>query len=201
MTRAAARPGLGLLLLGLFAAAVLAVTPWIGMEWVSPAEVLGGSASPVESKIFWQLRVPRVLVASDPGKAAQAELKKVGTKLEENFKTREAEIIKLKEALEREAMVMSRETREDKEREYRIKVNDFKALQKKSMQELKAQENKLVSQIREELKGIIEEVGKKEGYLLIIDKAVLHYYPSTIDATDQVIKKYNEVSAKPAVAN
>jgi len=143
----------------------------------------------------------RVLVASDRGMAAQADLKKVGTKLEENFKAREAEIIKLKEALEREAMVMSRETREEKEREYRIKVNDFKTLQKKSMQELKAQETQLVSRIREELKGIIEEVGKKEGYLLIIDKAVLHYYPSTIDATDQVIKKYNEVSAKPAATN
>jgi outer membrane protein len=143
----------------------------------------------------------RILIASDPGKAAQADLKKVGTKLEENFKAKEAEIIKLKEALEREALVMSRETREEKEREYRIKVNDFKTLQKKSMQELKDQEARLVSKIREELKGVIEEVGKKEGYLLIIDKAVLHYYPNSIDATDMVIQKYNEASAAPASTN
>ena len=142
----------------------------------------------------------RVLVASEPGKAAQAELKKVGSKLEENFMAREAEIIKLKEALEREALVMSRETREDKEREYRIKVNDFKALQKKSMQELKGQETRLVSNIREELKGIIEEVGKKEGYLLIIDRAILHYYPGKIDVTDKVIQEYNKVSKANAAA-
>lgn len=53
----------GLLLFGLFALAVLLVAPWIGMEWVAPADVLGGSARPVENEIFWQLRVPRVLVA------------------------------------------------------------------------------------------------------------------------------------------
>jgi iron complex transport system permease protein len=63
MARVAAHPWLGIFLLVLFAAAVLLVAPWVGMEWVSPGDVLGGSASPVERKIFWQLRVPRVLVA------------------------------------------------------------------------------------------------------------------------------------------
>ncbi len=138
----------------------------------------------------------RILMTSDPGKAAQADLKKKGGKIEEDFKAREAEILKLKEAIEQEAYVMTRESRDEKEREYRIKINDFKSLQKKRMLDLKELENRLVSKIRDELKGIVSVIGKEEGYLLIIDKAVLHYYPNAIDVTDKVIQEYNIVKAK-----
>ena len=50
-------------LFALFASAVLLVAPWVGMEWISPLDLLGGDTGPVEGKIFWRLRVPRVLVA------------------------------------------------------------------------------------------------------------------------------------------
>ncbi len=138
----------------------------------------------------------RVLMTSDPGKVAQDELKKQGAKIEGNFRSREGEVVKLKEAIEQEAFVMNRETREEKEREYRIKLNDLKSLQKKSMLDLKELENRLVSRIRKELMVVIDEIGKKEGYLLIIDKAVTYYYPSAIDVTDSVIRQYNAESLK-----
>ncbi len=137
------------------------------------------------------LDLQRVLMTSEQGKAAQADLKQNGTKIEEDFRAREAEIIKLKENIEQEAYVMTRQAREEKEREYRIKLNDLKSLQKKAMMDLKEMENSLVSKIRDELKDIVSDLGKKEGYLMIIDKAVLHYYPNAIDITDQVIQKYN----------
>lgn len=137
------------------------------------------------------LDLQRVLMTSERGKVAQADLKKNGAKLEQDFRAREAEIIKLKESLEQEAYVMTREARDEKEREYRIKLNDLKSLQKKARLDLQEMENRLVSEIREELKGIVSDLGKKEGYLMIVDKAVLHYYPNTIDITDKVIQKYN----------
>ena len=89
---------------------------------------------------------------------------------------------------------MSREMREEKEREYRIKIGDFKMLQKKRITELKELENRLVQRIRDDLMKIIEETGKKEGYLLIIDKAVAYYYPTAIDITDKIIQTYNNKS-------
>ncbi len=137
------------------------------------------------------LDLQRVLMVSKPGKTAQADLKKQGGEIEEDFKAKEIEIRKIKERLEREALVMSREMRGEKEREYRIKINDFKILQKKRFTELKELENRLVQRIRDELMGIVEETGKKEGYLLIIDKAVAYYYPTAIDITDKIIQIYN----------
>ncbi|MFO7559647.1 MAG: OmpH family outer membrane protein [Desulfobacterales bacterium] len=133
----------------------------------------------------------RVLMVSNPGKSAQADLKKQGGEIEEDFKAKEVEIRNLKDRLEREALVMSREMREEKEREYRIKIDDFKMLQKRRITELKELENHLVTKIRDDLMTIIEETGKKEGYLLIIDKAVAYYYPTAIDITDKIIQTYN----------
>ena len=77
-------------------------------------------------------------MVSKPGKAAQADLKKQGEAVEEEFKKKEVEIRELKQRLEREAMVMSREMRDEKEREYRIKLDDFRVLQKRKIAELKS---------------------------------------------------------------
>ena len=45
---------------------------------------------------------------------------------------------------------------------------------------------------------IVQEIGKKEGYLLIIEKsnAGVIYNPESIDITDKVITAYNKKSAK-----
>jgi Skp family chaperone for outer membrane proteins len=39
--------------------------------------------------------------------------------------------------------------------------------------------------------SIVEELGKKEGYLLIVTSQAVLYAPSTIDITDQLIQLYN----------
>lgn len=138
----------------------------------------------------------RFLSSSKAGQEAQARFKEHGTKMESDLKKKEAEIKDLRDRLEREAMVMTQEVREQKEREYRIKVSDFKDQEKKFLTELKGLENELVTKIRDDLLALIEEVGKKEGYLLIIDKAVAHYYPASIDVTDRLIQIYNERGGK-----
>jgi len=143
----------------------------------------------------------RVLMVSKPGKSAQADLKKQGDQIEEDFKAKETEIRNLKERLEREALVMSREMREEKEREYRIKIGDFEMLRKKRITELKELEGRLVNKIREDLMEIMEETGKKEGYLLIMDKAVAYYYPTTIDITDSIIQIYNDKKGSDSKSN
>jgi len=134
----------------------------------------------------------RFLTTSKAGKSAQEEFKNQGEQMEAELKKAEDEIKNLKERLEREAMVMSQEMREEKEREYRIKINDFKQKKQTFMGKLKSLENRLISEIRDELLDLIQKTGKEEGYLLIIDKAAVHYSPSAIDITDDLIKKYND---------
>ncbi|MBE9530619.1 MAG: OmpH family outer membrane protein [Proteobacteria bacterium] len=142
----------------------------------------------------------RILKTSSAGKKATAEINKQGKKIEADLKKKGEEIEATKNKLEREALVMSREMREEKEREIRIKINDFKTLQKRYVAEFKEHEKKLVGRIQEKILTIIDEMGKKEGFLLILEKreAGVMYSPNTIDITDRLIQKYNASFARNA---
>ncbi len=133
----------------------------------------------------------RLFENSEAGKDIKEEITAQGKKMEAELKEKGAEIEELKKRLEREALVMSKEMREEKEREFRIKVNDIKTLQKKYEAELQGMQRKLMAGIQSETLAIVEEIGKAGGYLLIMDKRGVLYSPSTIDITDEVIKKYN----------
>jgi outer membrane protein len=138
----------------------------------------------------------KIIEVSSAGKAAKAEMKKRFTKMEEELQTKGAEVEELRKQLEREAMVMSVEKREDKEREYRIRVNDVKGMQQKYNDELKRIEIGLMTKIQKDLLGLAEEMGKKEGFLLILDRKAAIYYPTSVDVTDQLIEKYNAKFAR-----
>ncbi len=140
----------------------------------------------------------KILETSSSGKAAQAEIKKKGKKMEADLKKRGSGIEDNKKKLEREALVMSKEMRQEKERELRININDLRTLQKKYMADFKKYENRLVSKMQKEVVEIVKTIGKKGGYLLIIERREggALYYPNSIDLTDHVIKAYNAKYAK-----
>ena len=138
----------------------------------------------------------KVLETSNAGKAIQAELKKQKDKMESDLKQKGTDIEKISKRLERESMVMSKEMREEKQREQRIKINDFKTLQKKYRADLQKLEVQLMNQLQDDLKGLVESIGKKGGYLLIVNKHIVLYSPGSIDITNDLIKKLNAKTAK-----
>jgi outer membrane protein len=138
----------------------------------------------------------RLFENSNAGKDIKEEITAHGKKMEAELQEKGAEIEELKKRLEREALVMSKEMREEKEREFRIKINDIKTLQKKYDTELQGVQKKLMGGLQSETLQIIGEIGKSGGYLLIMDKRGVLYSPTTIDITDEVIKQYNARYAK-----
>lgn len=138
----------------------------------------------------------KVLQTSTAGKSIQAQLKTQKDKMESDLKQKGSEIEKLSKRLERESMVMGKEMREEKEREQRIKINDFKSIQKRYRADLQKLEVQLMNKMQQDIKGIVDEIGKKEGYLLIINKYTVLYSPGPIDITDDLIKKLNAKTAK-----
>jgi len=136
----------------------------------------------------------KILETSKVGKAAQKEIKSEGEKMEETLKEKGAEIEALKKKLERDALVIDRDTRAEREREIRIKINDIKALQKKYMSDFRDLEARMIDRIRTQLIDIIESIGKTDGFLLIMEKreAGVLYSPNTVDITEKVIRLYNK---------
>ena len=138
----------------------------------------------------------KVLETSAAGKAIQAELKAKNEKMAVDRQKKGSEIEKISKRLERESMVMSKEMREEKEREQRIKVNDFKTLQKRYRAELQKLQVQLMQQLQSDVTAITQEIGKKEGYLLIMDKRGVIYAPNSVDLSDKLIQQLNQISAK-----
>jgi outer membrane protein len=140
----------------------------------------------------------RVLDTSDAGKEAQARINKQGKEMEADLKKKGGDIETMRKQLEREQMVISKDARDEKEREIRIKINDFKTLQQRYTKKARSLQLKEMGQIKEAVFEILKTVGKKEGYLLIVERqegGVL-YSPETIDVTDKLIKAYNKEFAE-----
>ncbi len=133
----------------------------------------------------------RVLKESKAGKAAQEEIKRKAEDLESSLKRKGQEIEGLQNQLEREALVMSREKREEKAREIRIKINDAKSLQKKYRNDFKEFEGRLIKRIQKEFFDLVEDIGQREGFTIIIEKVGVLYARNTIDITDKLIREYD----------
>ena len=106
---------------------------------------LVGSAYAADVAKIGIIDAQRILETSSAGKAAQAQIKGKSGQMAEDLKKRGADVEQLRAQLEREAMVMSQEKREDARREFRIKVADFKDLEKKYRNELKQLEQMFMS--------------------------------------------------------
>jgi len=133
----------------------------------------------------------RVLDNSSAGKLAQAELSQQGKKMQKELEKRQAEMVEIQKNLERQAAVMSKDAREQKIRDLKIKKIDIENLNKKYRSEFRQSERKKLIKIQKEVLSITEEIGKKEGYLIIFDKSAAIYVPKTLDLTDKVIQEYN----------
>ncbi len=53
-----------------------------------------------------------------------------------------------------------------------------------------------MQQLQGDITAITQQIGKKEGYLLIMDKRGVIYAPNSVDLTDKLIGKLNVKFAK-----
>jgi outer membrane protein len=135
----------------------------------------------------------QVLEQSVAGKTAQTKINEQGKKMEDELKQKGADIEEAKKNLERESVVMSREAKDQKERDIREMVNQLKALQKTYMENFKEDELKEIRRLQKEVMVLVDKIGKDEGFFLILEKreAGVLYAPQTIDITDKIIQQYN----------
>jgi len=136
----------------------------------------------------------KVLNESLLGKKMKDELEKIGTNFAADLEARGKEIQKLQNelkqlsSLEKTSSVANKEEFDKKTRALEIKIYDFKRLQKKYQNELTEEDRKRYIYTTKLIQEIVDEIGKKEGYLLIKDKHGASYFPKDMDITDKVIK-------------
>lgn len=159
---------------------------------------LTGASSPRYDVKIGIIDLQKILEYSKAGMTAQVEINKKGKQMESDLKDKSREIEAIEKMMERDSLIMSKDLWEEKQRERRIKVGDFKTLRQKYLEDFKALENRITSRIQKEIVALVQDVGKKEGYAMIVEKRVggVFYSPLSMDITDSVIQIYNTRFAK-----
>jgi outer membrane protein len=136
----------------------------------------------------------KVLEKSLLGKKMKNELEKIRANYAADLEAKGKEIQKLQNEVkrlsssEKTSSVANREEFDKKSRMLKIKIYDIKQLDEKYENDFRKEEIKRFKSTTKIIQEISDEIGKKEGYLLIKNKRGVAYFPEDIDITDKVIK-------------
>lgn len=139
----------------------------------------------------------KIMNDSSAGKVSQKELKAKWTELQKKLNQEKQSVEEFSLAIERESLVLSPEKKRAKQRELEDRVNDLKRMNADFTEEFQILQNENINQIQKDVFEIVNEMGKKQGYLLIVERKVggVLYAPAQVDITDEVIKLYNAQTA------
>jgi len=136
----------------------------------------------------------RILDTSEAGKAAQAQINSQGQEMKADLEQRGKALQEERERFENvEKLTLDKAAQNNRAKEINDKILEFQKRQQQYAQKAQKLQFVHISKIRDAITRIGQEIGKREGYLLIIEKkeAGVIYAPTAIDITEQVIKEYN----------
>ena len=136
----------------------------------------------------------RALNETNEGKAAMKKLTRHKNKLQKKIENKEKQILKMKETIEKQQNVLTKDALQKKVEEYYRAVTELQQTYMEYQRELAAKETKATQSILEKMVSIIEEIGRSDGYTLILDRSsgAVAWAPSHLDLTDKLIQVYNK---------
>ncbi len=133
----------------------------------------------------------RALNEVEEGKAAKANLKAEFDKKQKLLDDRKAEFDKLRGDFEKQASVMSEETRREKQADLEKKGMELQSLFVQMQKELSDREREATKGIFEKMHGLVREIADTEGLAMVITGEALVYAQPSLDVTNELVRKYN----------
>ncbi len=157
------------------------------------------AASAAETKVGF-VDLQKALNLSAEGKAAKEKITAKVKEYESVIDTRQQELKKLKEDLEKQAVLLSPEARDAKERDYQQKLKEFQRFTKDVQEELQQQDSDHTNRIIEKLVNLVQEIAKRDGYDLVVERnsGGIVYGADKVDLTDTVLKEFDARFQKAA---
>jgi outer membrane protein len=159
-------------------AAVLAVL-------AAPAAAQAPAAS--QSGKFGFVHTERILRDSAPAVRAQKKIEAEFQKRDRELAGIAAELKRLQEDLDKNAMTMGETQRRGKEREFGELNRDFQRKQREFREDLNQRRNEELRQVVEEANRVIRIIAEQEKFDIIFQEMPAYVSPR-IDITDKVIK-------------
>lgn len=136
----------------------------------------------------------KALQSVEAGRTAKTNLEKEVAAKRAELEKDQAALQAEAEQFEKKAAILNDSAKQAKQAELQKKFADFQKNAAESQMQLQKRERELTKPLIDELRSIIEAIGKEKNYSLILEKnegAVL-YAQSGSDLTDQVIERFNQ---------
>ena len=131
----------------------------------------------------------RALNASEAGKEAKEQLAARVKKYQEEINTKQEDIKKLKDELEKQGMLLSESTRAAKEKDYQQRLKEFQRVTKDAQDVMQAKDNEFSKIIIEKTVKMVQGFGHKNGYTFIFAKNEgFLFADDKINVTEEVLK-------------
>jgi outer membrane protein len=139
------------------------------------------------------LDLQRCFMESIEGKKIVQELKQKKDALQKKFDKKQNAFLKLQDELKKQSMMLSADARISKEREFERMRRELKYTYDDLITEMRNAEMEAKKAVFKELEKVIQEIGKKGDYFLIMERRAggIMYYGKAVDITDEVIKTYD----------
>lgn len=160
---------------------------------VALALAVGGSAFAQEVKIGI-VDIEQALVSTEEGKAAREEItrknREARGQLEPMFEQRKV----LSEELQSNKYVLSDEAQFQKQVQLAELENKIASKMKELEGQLKIEQGKMLAPLQNKMQGIIEAIGKEQGFTLILSRnnPYVMYSREALDITDMVVARFNK---------
>lgn len=140
----------------------------------------------------------RALNESDAGKEAKVVMESEYQKFQSQIAQRQKELQAFQQTLQKQGLMLSDKARQEKEKEYRSKLKEFKRWGEDRQAELKQKEMDLTKATLKGLGATVRKLGEEEKFALILEKneAVILFASKAIDLTDRVIQIFNATGKK-----
>jgi len=125
---------------------------------------------------------------------ASVSVKKRFDDMQQKLNEERNNLAKIEEEFKKQTMMLSLDAQEDKKRELEKKQRHFKFMYDDFTQEMKEVEMDAIKKVMKDLEKIVEKMGEKEGYTIILERRTLGllYFNNTIDLTDRVTDTYDK---------
>jgi outer membrane protein len=141
--------------------------------------------------------IQRALNECRNGKEAKAQFRTRVERLEGQLQGEQTEVENLKDELEKKGPLMQPDQRQNVEDDYSRKLRQFQDDYKNSRDELQQRDNEMTGEIVRDIATVVQQIGIKNGYTVVLEKGSLLWAAPNIDITDQVIRAYDAMNVKP----
>ncbi|MCC6556064.1 MAG: OmpH family outer membrane protein [Polyangiaceae bacterium] len=135
--------------------------------------------------------VQHAVMQTEDGIRAQATLKKLFDRRQQELDAKQSDMQRAREDIERQSRVLSREALQKRMEDWQRQMVELQTVFVDYNKELQKKQGELTGPIIKKMMAVISRLAKKNNFELIIDKQAAPYARPDLDLTEQVVQLYN----------